>query len=132
MLKQTEYWLKEAFDNYETAQILINNKKYIEAAFFCHLTLEKIIKAFITDRTKQLPPKSHNLLLLLEKASLKSELGEEQMDFLANMNLYQIEGRYPGDREVLYQQTSVDEFNDIFKRTGVELEWLEQKLKSEQ
>jgi HEPN domain-containing protein len=132
MPKQTEYWLKEAFDNYETAQILMNNKKYIEAAFFCHLALEKIIKAFITDRTKQLPPKSHSLLLLLEKASLKSELGEEQMDFLANMNLYQIEGRYPGDREVLYQQTSVDEFNDIFKRTGVELEWLKQKLKSEQ
>lgn len=132
MIKQTEYWLKESLDNYDTAKVLIRNKKYLEAAFFCHLALEKMIKAYIADRSKQLPPKSHNLLLLTDKAGLKSELDESQLDFLANMNLYQLEGRYPGDREIFYQQTPVEEFAELLTRTGVELKWLEQKLKLEQ
>ena len=59
------------------------------------------------------------------------ELGESRLDFLADLNLFQIEGRYPGDREVLSRQTTVEKFNEIINRTEVELKWLEQKLKSE-
>ncbi len=81
---------------------------------------------------RDLPPKSHNLLYLVEKTDLKDNLVENQLDFFSNLILYQLEGRYPGDRSLIYQQTKVTEFEEILIRTGVELKWLKQKLKLEQ
>ncbi len=131
MFDQIEYWDKESFESYDTAKVLYANTKYLESAFFCHLAIEKILKAHIAKKTGELPPKSHNLLYLVEKTDLKASLSENQLDFLSNLILYQLEGRYPGDRALIYQQTTVAEFEQILKRTGVELKWLKQMLKSE-
>ena len=128
---QVEYWLKESLENVDTAKILFEHKKYIEAAFFCHLAFEKMLKAFFVKRNKAIPPKSHNLLLLAKRSHLMDEIGESRLDFLADLNLFQIEGRYPGDREVFYMQTTVEKFAGMLNRTEAELKWLEQKLKSE-
>jgi HEPN domain-containing protein len=132
MFDQTEYWYKESFESYDTAKVLSANKKYLESAFFCHLSIEKMLKAHIAKKTGELPPKSHNLLYLIEQTDLKVSLNDDQLDFFSNLTLYQLEGRYPGDRTLLYKQTTVTEFEQILKRTGVELKWLKQMLKLEQ
>ncbi len=132
MFDQIEYWCKEGFESFDAAEVLFNNKKYLESAFFCHLAVEKLLKAHIAKKTGELPPKSHNLLYLIEQTDLKASLNEDQLDFFSNLILYQIEGRYPGDRALLYQQTTVPEFEQILIRTGVELKWLKQMLKLEQ
>ncbi|MDP3912351.1 MAG: HEPN domain-containing protein [Bacteroidota bacterium] len=45
--KQIEYWQKTAESDVETASILISSGKLIEGLFFCHLCIEKIIKALV-------------------------------------------------------------------------------------
>ena len=89
-----------------------------------------MLKAFFVERNKTIPPKTHNLLLLAKRLNLMDVLGESRLDFLADMNLFQIEGRYPEDRKVLYKQTNFEKFSEILKKTEVELKWLEQILKS--
>jgi HEPN domain-containing protein len=79
----------------ESAEILINNKKFVEGLFFCHLVIEKILKALVVKNTKNLPPKSHNLEYLSRLANV--DLSEEQKDFMAILMKYQLEGRYPED-----------------------------------
>ncbi len=59
--KQIDYWTQGSDDDFETAGILIENKKYVHWLFFCHLSIENIIKALIVKNTQDIPQKSHDI-----------------------------------------------------------------------
>jgi len=44
--KQIDYWTKGAFSDIETAELLLKGKKYVGSLFFCHLAIEKVLKAW--------------------------------------------------------------------------------------
>ncbi|MCD4697227.1 MAG: HEPN domain-containing protein [Bacteroidales bacterium] len=91
--KQIEYWRSGALNDIDTAVLLIKNNKILHGLFFCHLVIEKIIKAHVVKDTKQVPPKSHDLLYLLRKTNL--DLNQKHLEFFGLMMRYQLEGRYP-------------------------------------
>jgi len=43
--KQIEYWKTGVLDDLTTARILIEKRRLLYGLFFCHLVIEKIIKA---------------------------------------------------------------------------------------
>lgn len=51
--KQIEYWKSGAVNDIDTAELLIRNNKLLHGLFFCHLVIEKIIKAHVV-KTKEL------------------------------------------------------------------------------
>ena len=110
--KQIEYWCNMAENDIETAAILITSGKYIEGMFFCHLSIEKIIKAFIVKQTENIPVRSHDLFYLIEIA--KIEITEEQTNFMQILMKYQLEGRYP---EFYPKAPSPDKINDYLNKT---------------
>jgi len=61
--------------------------------FFAHLALEKALKAHICKSTQDLAPRIHNLLRLIEKTNMY--FTDQQKEFLAVFDRYQLEGRYP-------------------------------------
>ena len=86
-------------------EYLLKGKKYVHALFFGHLYLEKLAKTlWVINGTENIPPKTHNLLKLLNEAGV--ELEESQQVFLLKLNQYQIEGRYPEDIDKLYKFTN--------------------------
>jgi HEPN domain-containing protein len=91
--KQIQYWCSNGKNDLDTAELLISNGKVLHGLFFCHLAIEKIIKAHYVNTTKEVPPKSHNLIFLSEKANL--ELGSEIEIFFGILMKFQLEGRYP-------------------------------------
>ena len=91
--KQINYWAETAADDLHTAEVLLNNKKVLHALFFCHLCIEKAIKANIVRCTFKTPVRSHNLLYLIGITDIK--LTEEEKDFCALLMTYHLEGRYP-------------------------------------
>jgi HEPN domain-containing protein len=68
--KQIEYWKSGAIDDLETAKILIDKNRLLHGLFFCHLVVEKAIKAQVVKYSKEIAPRSHNLIYLLEKTDL--------------------------------------------------------------
>ena len=90
--QQAEYWRATSSEDMALAVDLLNSGRRRYALFFAHLALEKALKALIASKEGQ-PPKIHNLLVLAEKAGLNLE--DSRRVFLARMNEYQIEGRYP-------------------------------------
>jgi HEPN domain-containing protein len=92
-VEQIGYWVNTANEDLHAADLLISNGKILHGLFFCHLSIEKIIKAHIVSFSGEIPPKSHNLLFLLSKTGLS--LSEEEKDFCAILMNYQLEGRYP-------------------------------------
>jgi HEPN domain-containing protein len=106
--KQIEYWIQGAESDIDTAGILIKKKKYLHGLFFCHLTIEKIVKALVVKATNQPPPRSHNLFKLLENAGII--LGNEDADFFGILMKYQLEGRYPDYNPLIPEKKKVKEY----------------------
>ena len=103
--KQIEYWKNGSLDDFETAKVLINNKRFIHGLFFCHLSIEKIIKALVVKNTNEIPPKSHDLFFLSNKARVV--LSEDKQLILQILMKYQLEGRYPEYLPDIPQQNTI-------------------------
>ena len=81
---------------------MYQSKDYLHALFFAHLLLEKLCKAhWVKDNTGNIPPKIHNLIILIGKTKL--ELLDTDKQFLSQMNQFQLEGRYPDYTQRLYK-----------------------------
>ncbi len=87
-----EYWKKSAENNFETAEFLYNGKRYSDSLFFCHLMLEKILKALVVKKTNTHAPYTHKLVDLAKKADIN--LGIEQIRNFTTINDFNIAGRY--------------------------------------
>ncbi|MBE2227880.1 MAG: HEPN domain-containing protein [Ignavibacteria bacterium] len=51
--KQVEYWISGADSDLDTAKLLLENNKILHGLFFCHLSIEKAIKAVIVQSTAE-------------------------------------------------------------------------------
>lgn len=90
--KQIEHWKAGANDALDTADLLFKNNKNTYALFFCHLAVEKWIKALLMKKTGEFAPKIHNLIRLSEMAEL--EVSEERLEDLGALNKFNLAGRY--------------------------------------
>jgi len=122
--KQIDYWINEAEDNILTADILIQKNRFLHGLFFCHLVIEKAIKAHVVKITKDFAPRSHNLILLSEKAKLKFDNDDDDI-FLGILMKYQLQGRYPDYNPIIPTKESIENY---FSQTKKFLEWLKEKL----
>lgn len=100
--KAVAFWREHSTSALDSAAALYKSKQWLHALFFCHLAIEKILKAVVIKQTKQQPPFVHNLTYLAGKTDL--ELTKEQVAFLESSNKYNLEGRYPEYRSGLAAQ----------------------------
>jgi HEPN domain-containing protein len=121
--KQIDYWINGAEDDIVTAELLIREKRNLHGLFFCHLVIEKAIKAYYVKRTGEIAPRSHNLIYLSD--NLELTLDEETQIFLGILMKYQLQGRYPD-----YSPTLPDQYivNQYLSKTKDLLQWLKLKL----
>lgn len=88
-------WQEGATEAWKSARGLLRLKQYDHALFFCHLTLEKILKALVVQRRGREAPPIHGLFDLAKIAQVR--LTSEQEEDLQAINGFSIAGRYPGD-----------------------------------
>lgn len=89
---QLSYWKQSAQRHWEVAQDLFRTNHRDACLFFCHLTLEKILKAIFLKRTKKTPPYIHDLAKLAALAKVK--LSQEQVQDLRTITTFNIAARY--------------------------------------
>ena len=121
--KQIDYWIKGAEEDILTAQLLIREKRTLHGLFFCHLVIEKAIKAHVVKKIGDVAPRTHNLIYLSEKAEL--EFDDSTQMLLGILMKYQLQGRYPDYNPILPEQLNVNEY---FNMTKELLQWLKMKL----
>ena len=121
--KQIDYWHNGSQSDIETAGILIEKKKYREGMFFCHLAMEKMLKALYVKKTSELAPKSHNLFMLAEKSGIT--LNDDNEYLFGLLMEYNIQGRYPGPSVAEHTGEQVSRF---MKKTMEVLKWAEKML----
>lgn len=121
--KQVNYWLTSAEEDWAAGGHLFEKEHVRHSLFFAHLTLEKSLKAHICRATGKLAPKLHNLLRLAELSGVS--IDENRMGFLAEMNQYNLEGRYPGTSTTV---PSMRDAEKIIQNTGEMFLWLKNQL----
>jgi len=92
-------WLKQADYDFETAKAMFDTGRYIYSIFMCHLTIEKVLKAWYTKQNQEIPPKIHDLIFLIKK--IKITISTEFLEFLEELNTLSVPTRYPEHLEKL-------------------------------
>lgn len=121
--QQVVYWRKGAAEDWEVANQLVDSDKTRHGMFFAHLALEKLLKAHVCKKTEKLAPQIHNLVRLAEIVGLR--LKSEHIDTLAEMNAFNLEGRYP---ITFVSPPTQKESQAYLNRAEAVFEWLNQKL----
>ena len=85
MNEKTEYWLNLCNDDLETAKVLLEKKRLLHMGFFCHMIVEKSLKAAIVSQTDKIPPKTHDLPRLANLGGIWDKLSIEQKDLFKTL-----------------------------------------------
>jgi len=117
--KQIRFWRTGAAEDLTVARELLGRDRVRHGLFFLHLSLEKALKAAVCLATQDLAPRMHNLVRLAELARLPCTW--EQVDVLAELNAFNIEGRYP---ELLLPAPTPIEAQAYLARAEGVLQWL--------
>lgn len=95
MKKETENWLAMVEYDLITAKGMLKTGRYVYVVFMCHLSMEKAFKALVCEETNRVPPKTHDLLYLVNLG--KAKLSGDLLDFIGIINNAGIVTRYPED-----------------------------------
>ncbi|MEW6086943.1 MAG: HEPN domain-containing protein [bacterium] len=100
--KQIDYWKETAQRDWKTALGLFKIKRYDACLFFCHLTLEKILKGLVVKQTNHPSPFIHDLEKLAFLSKLK--LTEQQIQDLRTISTFNIAARYDNIKLAFYKK----------------------------
>jgi HEPN domain-containing protein len=126
MDKQSKEWLKQAEYDIDTAAYMFNGGRFFYAVFMCHLSLEKLLKGLYQEKLKQVPPKVHNLVYLLNKIEIKPD--ENIGRFIIKLNEASVITRYPENIEKLQKDYTESVVKDILVKTKESLEWIKKQF----
>ena len=121
--KQITFWRAGAEEDLAVARDLIKRNRIRHGLFFAHLALEKALKAHVCRVTQDIAPPLHNLVRLVEMTDL--DLQSAQVDILAEINPFNMEGRYP---DTLSPPPSQEEAQNYISRANEVFQWLIERL----
>jgi HEPN domain-containing protein len=128
MNEKSKYWLELSEYDIETAEAMLETKRFLYVGFMCHQAIEKILKAYFNKIHDEHAPYTHNLFLLAEKSGLDTHLSEEQKNFIDQLEPLNIESRYPSYKEKVFKTLSQQYCSQIIKNTKELHQWISAKL----
>jgi HEPN domain-containing protein len=120
------HWAEQARYDLGTARDMLGSRRYLYVLFCCQQAVEKMLKALIAERSKELPPRSHSLVRLAEAASLV--IDDERASFPRELTAYYIQTRYPEEISDLVSQVREDEAGRVLGRAEEMVQWLSSML----
>jgi HEPN domain-containing protein len=73
--QDTENWVALAEYDMKTARRRFATGRHLYVIFLCHLSLEKMLKAHVTEVTQGIAAKTHDLIYLVKSETKKSGTG---------------------------------------------------------
>ena len=125
MEQDVKYWIDLSKYDIDTAKAMLDSGRYLYVLFTCQQSIEKMLKALIVKNTKSFPPKIHDLVKLAHIA--KIDIETERREFLAKLNYYYLETRYPRELSEISKQVKKDTAVTFYNNTKKLLKWLKSK-----
>lgn len=125
--KQIEYWKKASEMDLQSAiDIYESGKNFHFSLFLCHLSIEKILKALVVKFTNDFPPKSHNLLRLVELCRIDCD--DETLTLLEELSQFQLSTRYPDELFSVHKLATKEFTTTKLEKVKELAKWLTSKL----
>ena len=124
--KHIDYWLDSADRDIKVAEDLFRIGYFNYSLFIGHLALERILKGLYTKRFNSVPPKTHNLVFLLEKIELK--ISNEVKQFLLEANAFNIETRYSDYKSDFYKKCTKEFASENLAKIKDIYEWIKKQI----
>jgi len=125
--KLVRYWRNGSRRSLRLARDVFARKYYDHAVFCAHLALEKLLKSMVVERAARHAPHSHDLLYLAGLA--KIELDTEQQQAFAEINAFNIEGRYQEEKLEFHRRITKAHAERWLKAIEVLYLWLSKQSK---
>lgn len=122
------YWIEMSEYDLETAQAMLETRRYLYVGFMCHQAIEKVLKVFWSNVLEEPPLKIHALSKLASRTGLDDEMSEEQLDFIDTLEPLNIEARYPSYKDRLLKSLSPDYCLKLINSTKDLHLWIKSKL----
>jgi HEPN domain-containing protein len=122
------YWIDIADYDLKTAEAMHQTGRWLYVAFMCHQVIEKALKAYWCGTRFDTPPYTHHHMRLAEGCGLYDKMSDEQKDFLDLVTNYNIEARYPEDKEALAQTLSPQVCRQLIDETKIMMTWITEQL----
>ena len=127
-------WLKKAYHNLSSAQILYDADHYTDTiGFELQQAIEKILKSFLAYENKQIK-KTHNLIEVYELVTDSIQLDESKIRMLGIATNYYVHDRYPVGPVVLPERKEINEVlefaENLFEKACRVLEIDQQEIKN--
>ena len=122
MARSSEELLRQADYDMDTATYMFKGGRYMYAVFMCHLSIEKALKGLYTEKLRKEPPKTHNLLYLIERTKL--ELPKDLYDFVSTLNRVSVPTRYPDDLRRMLKDYDKKRTKEVLDQSKRVLQWL--------
>ena len=124
--QMVNYWIRSAAEDLLTAENLFDSKRYLPCLFYCHLFVEKIIKAIIVKQTNQPAPFGHKLSRLAKLTSIS--FSTIQLDLLDNLTAFNIKIRYEDYKFELYKKATTSYTKKYLEKAKELYLWLKEQI----
>lgn len=118
--------MKSAEEDTKVAESLFRSRYYNHCLFFCHLFVEKILKAYFTREKDDTPPPTHDLLRLAKRTSLEADESLEKD--LEEITTFNIRARYNNIKREFYKKATKDYTSKWFKRSEEIYQWIKKQI----
>jgi len=121
-------WLEISDYDYDTAKAMFDAGRFVYVAFMCQQAVEKALKAVITGKTGEYPPKIHKLEYLAAIADIKNDLTNDQQILINELSFYYLNNRYPDFKKEISKRINQRNASELLIKTGEFLKWIKEKL----
>ena len=122
MSEKPEEWLKQADYDMDTADAMFSSGRYFYAVFMSHLSIEKSLKGLYSKKLHEVPPKTHNLIYLLNKIGKKPDQKMEK--FITKLNTASVATRYPDDLAKIQSAYTEEITKEMIEKSKDVLKWV--------
>ena len=122
------YWIDIADYDLKTAEAMCQTGRWLYVAFMCHQVIEKTLKAYWCGTQPVDPPYTHHHMRLAEGCGLYDKMSDEQKNFLDLVTNYNIEARYPEDKEALARTLTPQICRQLIDETKQLMTWIIEQL----
>lgn len=128
MDNKVQYWIELAEYDLETAEAMLETKRFLYVGFMCHQVLEKALKGYYVHVKNDIPEKIHNLIKLAKQSGLYDLFSLEHIQVLDRLAPLNIEARYPSEKGKLFQALTQEKCQDILVMTKELFQWIKLQL----
>ena len=130
IVKVVAYWVTLADSKWKTAIALLEKERFADCLFFCHLTIECLLKAMVANNTGEQAKPIHNLVRLAEIAGI--QISPEHKELLEEITEFNMEARYPEEKFAFFKKATNEFTRQYVSKTEQLIVWLKNLLENKQ